>query len=242
METFDAKRRDALRMLAAAGFAVGAAGYARAKSADASVAPGVDANLPDGIVFDNAQARVLRRTAAPGQPAFGTLPSDAPNLVLFMIDAEVAATGARVKPARYRQGALLWNPADAGALNAGARATTVYVVLPKAGAPGAAPTPDARGSAPNTGGKVMLDNAWVRVIQHSARPRMGVCGMGMHTHPPHLTIGLRDGRIKVIEPNVDPVIRDVKAGAVFWDAGGLHAIENLASRDSLAFLIEFKQA
>jgi hypothetical protein len=30
-----------------------------------------------------------------------------------------------------------------------------------------------------------LENEKVRVIAHQSRPRMGVCGTGLHSHPPH---------------------------------------------------------
>ena len=71
---------------------------------------------------------------------------------------------------------------------------------------------------------------------------MGVCGEGMHTHLDHLTIGLAPGRIRIMKPGQDPVIVEAKAGDVFWDPSGPHAIQNLGSRDTRAFLIEIKTA
>jgi hypothetical protein len=43
-----------------------------------------------------------------------------------------------------------------------------------------------------------------------------------------------------MQPDKEPVIREVKAGAVFWDDSGPHAIQNLGSRSTRAFLIEIK--
>jgi hypothetical protein len=92
----------------------------------------------------------------------------------------------------------------------------------------------------NAGGKVVFENEKVRVISHLARPRAGVCGTGLHSHPPHLTVILTDVKAKVTLPGKDPFIDEAKAGAVFWDPGGPHVVENLGARDSKVYLIELK--
>ena len=97
-------------------------------------------------------------------------------------------------------------------------------------------------SADTLGGKVILENEKVRVIAHHARPRMGVCGTGLHSHPPHLTVVLTDTRAKVTLSGKEPFIAENKAGDVFWDPGGPHAVENLGSRDSKVYLVEIKGA
>lgn len=92
----------------------------------------------------------------------------------------------------------------------------------------------------NAGGKVVFENEKVRVISHLARPRSGVCGTGLHSHPPHLTVILSDVKAKVTLPGKDPFIDEQKAGAVFWDPGGPHVVENLGARDSKVYLVELK--
>jgi len=92
------------------------------------------------------------------------------------------------------------------------------------------------------GGKVILENDKVRVIAHQSRPRMGVCGTGLHSHPPHLTIVLTDTKAKVTLPGKDPFMVEQKAGDVFWDPGGPHAVENLGSRESKVYLVEILSA
>jgi hypothetical protein len=91
-----------------------------------------------------------------------------------------------------------------------------------------------------TGGKVVFENEKVRVIAHLGRPRMGVCGTGLHSHPPHLTIALTDVKARVTLPGKDPFVDEQKAGAAFWDPGGAHVVENLGSRDSKVYLVELK--
>lgn len=90
------------------------------------------------------------------------------------------------------------------------------------------------------GGKVVFDNDKVRVISHFGRPRAGVCGTGLHSHPPHLTIILTEVRAKVTLPGKEPFIDEQKAGATFWDPGGAHVVENIGSRDSKVYLVELK--
>ena len=95
-------------------------------------------------------------------------------------------------------------------------------------------------SADGTSGKVVFENDKVRVISHLGRPRTGVCGTGLHSHPPHLTVILTDARAKVTLPGKEPFIDEQKAGAVFWDPGGPHVVENIGTRDALVYLVELK--
>src|SRR3981081_366431 len=60
------------------------------------------------------------------------------------------------------------------------------------------------------GGKIVFENDKVRVISHLGRPRMGVCGIGLHSHPPHLTIALTDIRAKLTLPGQKPLIVENK--------------------------------
>ena len=90
------------------------------------------------------------------------------------------------------------------------------------------------------GGKIVFENDKVRVISHLGRPRMGVCGTGLHSHPPHLTIALTDVKAKVTKAGKDPFIAENKAGDAFWDTGGPHVVENMGSRDSKIYLVELK--
>ena len=95
-------------------------------------------------------------------------------------------------------------------------------------------------SADAAGGKVVFENEKVRVISHLSRPRTGVCGTGLHSHPPQLTVILTDVKAKVTLPGKEPFVDEQKAGAVFWDPGGAHVVENLGTRDSKVYLVELK--
>lgn len=90
------------------------------------------------------------------------------------------------------------------------------------------------------GGKIVFENDKVRVIEHLGRPRLGVCGTGLHSHPPHLTIALTDVKARVTVQGKEPFIAEDKAGAAFWDPGGPHIVENVGNRDSRVYLVEIK--
>jgi hypothetical protein len=90
------------------------------------------------------------------------------------------------------------------------------------------------------GGKIVFENDRLRVISHAARPRMGVCGTGLHSHPPHLTVFLTDAKARVTLAGKEPFLAENKAGDVFWDAGGPHQVENLGSRSTMVYLVELK--
>jgi hypothetical protein len=96
------------------------------------------------------------------------------------------------------------------------------------------------GQATTSGGKVIFENDKIRVIEHVGKSRLGVCGTGYHTHPPHLTIAVTDIKAKVTLQGKEPFIAENKAGDVFWDPGGYHTVENVGSRDARSYLIEVK--
>lgn len=125
-----------------------------------------------------------------------------------------------------------------------AKRRDVLLLLTGLGITGSAPVAaaaSARGDADLAGGKIVFENDKVRVIEHVAKPRLGVCGMGLHSHPPHLTVFLTDAKAKVTLAGKDPFVAENKAGDVFWDPGGAHAVENLGSRSTRVFLVELKQ-
>lgn len=107
----------------------------------------------------------------------------------------------------------------------------------------AAPSLDALaqgGATTVTGGKIVFENEKMRVIEHTSKPRLGVCGTGYHTHPAHLTVCLTDVKAKVTLQGKEPFVAENKAGDLFWDPGGYHTVENLGSRDAKAYLVELK--
>ncbi len=89
--------------------------------------------------------------------------------------------------------------------------------------------------------RVALDNAQVRVLAYNARPGMGVCGTGVHSHPAHLTVALTDARVRV-KQNGKTTVAEVKAGTVFWSEAETHEVENLSGVNVRSLIVELKQA
>ena len=89
--------------------------------------------------------------------------------------------------------------------------------------------------------RVTLDNDQMRVLDFVSRPGMGVCGSGVHSHPPHLTVALSDCRVRVKENGKD-FIAENKLGDVFWSPAVTHETENLTGREVRALIVELKTA
>ncbi|HEX3837203.1 MAG TPA: hypothetical protein VHW25_09615 [Steroidobacteraceae bacterium] len=91
--------------------------------------------------------------------------------------------------------------------------------------------------------RVALENEYVRVLDFNSRPGMGVCGNGMHSHPPHLTVLLTEGsvRIKTADGKIEEQ-RNMPLGTVFWEPAVTHTVENVSGAHMRGLLIEVKGA
>jgi hypothetical protein len=87
--------------------------------------------------------------------------------------------------------------------------------------------------------RVSLDNDQMRVLDFVSRPGLGVCGSGVHSHPPHLSIALSDCRVRIKEGGKDFVVES-KLGDVVWFPAVTHETENLTGKDVRALIIELK--
>lgn len=88
--------------------------------------------------------------------------------------------------------------------------------------------------------KVVFENDKLRALEYRARPGMGVCGQGMHSHPAHLTVVLYDGKARLKTPDGKVTEGSSKIGDVFWSEAETHEVENISGRNSRALLIELK--
>lgn len=90
--------------------------------------------------------------------------------------------------------------------------------------------------------KVVLENDKVRVLEYVGKPRLGVCGEGMHSHPDHVTVVMTDAQVKVTLPDGKTIVAAQKAGDVLFEPAGTHAVENIGGRDVKSLLVEIKGA
>lgn len=89
--------------------------------------------------------------------------------------------------------------------------------------------------------KVVLENEHVRVLEFNSRPGMAVCGIGMHSHPPHLSVVLTAGRVRIRTPDGKTVTTDATPpGLVFWSGAETHEVENISGRDMRSLIVELK--
>ena len=87
--------------------------------------------------------------------------------------------------------------------------------------------------------RVVLDNAKLRVLEYVARPGIGVCGTGVHSHPQHLTVVLTTATVRVTQDG-KTTVSTAKAGDVFWSPAVTHETENVGSTTARSLLIELK--
>jgi hypothetical protein len=91
--------------------------------------------------------------------------------------------------------------------------------------------------------KVVLENDRIRVLEFNSKPGMGICGSGMHSHPPHLTVALSPAKVRIKLPNGETINPpENRIGDVFWSEAETHETENIGGRDVRALIIELKQA
>jgi len=88
--------------------------------------------------------------------------------------------------------------------------------------------------------RVVFENDQVRVIEYVSRPGLGICGLGMHSHPDHLTVLLTDAKAKLTLPDGKTMFGQNKAGDVFWDPAATHTVENVGGSGTRAYLVEMK--
>ncbi len=87
---------------------------------------------------------------------------------------------------------------------------------------------------------VAFENERLRVLEYRSTPGLGVCGQGVHSHPPHLTVALTPIKARVSLPDGRKFIAENKVGDVFWEEAVTHSVENVGGSGSRAYLIELK--
>ena len=88
--------------------------------------------------------------------------------------------------------------------------------------------------------RVVLENEKVRVLEYVARPGLGVCGAGKHSHPDHVTVVLTPAKTKVTREDGTSFVADLKAGDTFWEPAATHMAENIGGSGTRMILVEIK--
>ena len=90
--------------------------------------------------------------------------------------------------------------------------------------------------------RVVIENDKVRVLDYASLPGGGVCGIGRHTHPAHVTVQLTPVKVRVTDAASKVQVIDVPAGAVFYEPAITHTTENVGGSGAHAYIIELKDA
>jgi hypothetical protein len=90
--------------------------------------------------------------------------------------------------------------------------------------------------------RVVIENQKVRVLDYASLPGGGVCGVGKHWHPAHVTVQMTPVKVKVTDAASKTQILDVPAGAIFFEPAVTHTTENVGGSGAHAYIIEIKDA
>ncbi len=112
-------------------------------------------------------------------------------------------------------------------------------LLAALGVPAGALAQDAARANPR-GFAVLFENERLRVLEYTSRPGMGICGQGVHSHPPHLNIAMTALKARVHLPDGRTFVGENKAGDVFWEDAVTHSVENIGGSGARAYMVELK--
>src|SRR5690242_11198964 len=99
----------------------------------------------------------------------------------------------------------------------------------------------AQSSPPSGTGKIVLDNPNVKVTAYEGKPGKDMCGIGKHSHGPHLTVLLTDATITVTQADGKVVTQKAVAGTTFWSEAETHTVINSGKSACKAQIIEYKK-
>lgn len=87
---------------------------------------------------------------------------------------------------------------------------------------------------------VLFENDHLRVLEYTSRPGLGICGVGNHSHPPHLNIAMTAIKARVTLPDGKTFIAENNPGDVFWEEAVTHSVENIGGYGARAYMVELK--
>ena len=88
--------------------------------------------------------------------------------------------------------------------------------------------------------KVIFENDKLIVTEYDSNPGKDVCGIGRHSHNPHLNILFTDASVKLTKDVGKSQLFDLKAGATFWSEAETHMVVNNGNKPIKLYLIETK--
>ena len=90
------------------------------------------------------------------------------------------------------------------------------------------------------GSKVTVDNEKVKVTEFIGLPNGDVCGVGVHSHGPHLSILLSDAKVEITRDGKKET-QDVFKGLSFWsEKAETHSVVNIGKDAVRSLIVEVK--
>jgi hypothetical protein len=117
----------------------------------------------------------------------------------------------------------------------------MLALLAAFGVPGEALAQDAVRANPRAFA-VLFENDRVRVLEFTSRPGIGICGQGVHSHPPHVNIAITAVKARITLPDGKTFVAQNKPGDVFWEDAVTHSVENIGGSNARAYMVELKDA
>ena len=87
--------------------------------------------------------------------------------------------------------------------------------------------------------RIVFENDKVKVTEFISSPGKDVCGKGIHSHKPHLSIMLTDARVCVTSQGKTKTV-DLKAGTAFWSEAETHTAINNGDNVAKVYLVVVK--
>jgi hypothetical protein len=107
--------------------------------------------------------------------------------------------------------------------------------------PGVASAQDAAKIDPHSY-RVVLENDKVRVLEYVSLPGYGICGVGQHFHPGHVTVQMTPAKVRLTDKDGKVSVLNAPPGTVFWEDAVVHTTENIGGFNARAFIVEIKDA
>ncbi len=87
---------------------------------------------------------------------------------------------------------------------------------------------------------VVFENSKLKLTEYISTPGKDVCGPGMHSHVPHLSILLTDASVSLTTEDGKTQDINLKSGATFWSDAETHMVLNDGNNTVKVYLVELE--
>jgi quercetin dioxygenase-like cupin family protein len=88
--------------------------------------------------------------------------------------------------------------------------------------------------------KTIFENNKFIVTEYYSTPGKDICGLGWHSHKPHLNILLTDAEVELTKKDGEPQNFSLKAGTTFWSEAETHMAINNGTKPIKLYIVEPK--